>query len=118
VKGLSFAEGPRGNATFLHKRSGEGRRILGPANANRVISTDFKGAGHSIAPCIVDKSRSSDAEVLQWHFDKISEYGFGGWWIWSYKDCEKEATGLRRLNGTWKEDLVRVVRKRSTRRMR
>lgn len=118
MKNSSLPEGPGGDATLLDKRSGKGRRIIGPENANCIISTDFKGAGHNITPCIVDKSPLSDAQVLQWHFDKVSEYGFGGWWIWSYKDCEKETTGLRRLNGTWKKDLVRVVRKRSTRRMR
>ena len=59
-------------------------RILGPENAHRLISTDFKGTGHRIDPCIVDKSALSDVDVLRWHFDKITEYGMGGWWIWAY----------------------------------
>ena len=87
--------------------------ILGPGNAGRIISTDFKAAGHQIAPCIVDKSRLSDADVLRWHFGKVTEYGFGGWWIWSYQDSPQEATGLRDLQGRWKPDLVRVVRERT-----
>jgi hypothetical protein len=88
-------------------------RILGPGNAGRIISTDFKGAGHDLGSCIVDKSRLSDADALRWHFAKVTEYGFGGWWIWSYQDSPQEATGLRDLQGRWKPDLVRVVRERT-----
>jgi hypothetical protein len=91
-------------------------RILGPENASRIISTDFKGAGHPAEPCIADKSALSDADVLRWHFDKITEYGFGGWWIWSYQDSAQEPTGLRDLEGRWKPDLVRAVRERTARR--
>jgi hypothetical protein len=88
-------------------------RILGRRNAGRIISTDFKGAGHDLASCVVDKSRLSDADVLRWHFAKVSEYGFGGWWIWSYQDSPQAATGLRDLEGRWKPDLVRAVRERT-----
>ena len=88
-------------------------RILGKGNAGQVISTDFKGAGHEIAPCIVDKSGLSDADVLRWHFAKVTEYGFGGWWIWSYHDSATDATGLRDLQGRWKPDLVRAIRERT-----
>lgn len=91
-------------------------RILGPENASRIISTDFKGAGHDTSGCIVDKSGLSDADVLRWHFAKISEYGFGGWWLWSYQDTERERTGLRDLEGHWKPDLVRAVRERTAER--
>jgi len=75
-----------------------------------------EGAGHPAEPCIADKSALSDADVLRWHFDKITEYSFGGWWIWSYQDSAQEATGLRDLQGRWKPDLVRVVRERTSRR--
>jgi len=88
-------------------------RILGPENAGRIISTDFKGAGHDIAPCIVDKSGLSDVDVLRWHFDKVTEYGLSGWWIWSYQDSPTEPTGLRDLQGHWKPDLVNAVRERT-----
>ena len=91
-------------------------RILGPRNANRIISTDFKGAGHDTTNCIVNKNGMSGADVLRWHFDKITEYGFGGWWMWSYQDAEKEPTGLRDLAGNWKPDLVREVRQRTRQR--
>ena len=88
-------------------------RIIGRENASRIISTDLKGAGHDLAACIVDKSRLSDADVLRWHFDKVTDYGLGGWWIWSYQDAPGEPTGLRDLRGRWKPDLVRVVRERT-----
>lgn len=88
-------------------------RILGPQNADRLISTDLKGAGHDLAACIVDKSRLSDADVLRWHFEKVTEYGLGGWWIWSYQDSEGELTGLRDLHGRWKPDLVQAVYERT-----
>ena len=88
-------------------------RILGPENAGRVISTDFKGAGHDLAGCIVDKRKLTGAEVLRWHFDKVTEYGFGGWWIWSYRDTDAEPTGLRDVQGKWKPDLVGAVRERT-----
>ncbi len=89
-------------------------RILGRENASRIISTDFKGAGHEIAPSIVDKSHLSDADVLRWHFAKVSEHGFGGWWIWSYQDSPQLATGLRDQKGRWKPELVSVVRERTS----
>jgi len=88
-------------------------RLLGPDSAGRIISTDLKGAGHAIEPCIVDKRGLSGAEVLEWHFGKVSEYGFAGWWIWSYQDSADAATGLRDLQGHWKPELVRVVRART-----
>ncbi|NPV46599.1 MAG: hypothetical protein HPY69_06560 [Armatimonadetes bacterium] len=86
--------------------------ILGRESAGRIISTDFKGAGHSTADTIVDKSGLSDADVLRWHFAKVDEYGFGGWWIWSYQDTPDNPTGLRDLSGRWKTELVKVLRER------
>lgn len=91
-------------------------RIIGPENARRIISTDFKGAGHSLADCIVTKRGLSDAEVIRWHFAKVTEYGFGGWWIWSYQDSPTEPTGLRDLRGRWKRELVETVRERTRQR--
>ncbi len=88
-------------------------RILGPENAHRIISTDFKGEGHTLTSCIVDKAGLPGAEVLQWHFGKVTEHGFGGWWVWSYQDGEREATGLRDRQGRWKPELVRAVRQQT-----
>jgi hypothetical protein len=90
-------------------------RILGPANAGRVISTDFKGEGHALTSCIVDKAGLSGAAVLQWHFGKVSEYGFAGWWVWGYQDGENDSTGLRDRQGRWKPALVRAIRERALR---
>lgn len=89
-------------------------RILGRENAPRILSTDFKGEGHAIAPCVADKTGLSGADILQWHFGKVSKYGFGGWWIWSYMDGDREPTGLRDRQGHWKPELVHAVRKRTT----
>lgn len=91
-------------------------RILGPENARRVLSTDFKGVGSDTSRCITDKSRLSDADVLRWHFAKVTEYGFGGWWIWAYQDAGKEATGIRDPQGRWKPALTRAIRERTARR--
>jgi hypothetical protein len=87
-------------------------RLLGPESAGRIISTDFKGAGHSTADTIVDKSALSDADVLRWHFAKVDEYGFGGWWLWSYQDTPTDPTGLRDQEGRWKPELVKALRER------
>jgi hypothetical protein len=43
-------------------------RLLGPGSAARIISTDFKGEGHTIAPCIADNTGMSGTAVLQWPF--------------------------------------------------
>jgi hypothetical protein len=85
-------------------------RILGPQSAGRIISTDFKGPGHRLESCIVDRTGLSDADVLRWHFAKVAEYGFGGWWIWSYQHATTEPTGLRDLRGQWLPDRVDAVR--------
>jgi hypothetical protein len=61
----------------------------------------------------VDRGRLTGAEILQWHFAKVSEYGFGGWWVWSYMDGDRDATGLRDRHGRWKPELVRAVRERT-----
>lgn len=88
--------------------------ILGKENAARIVSTDLKGPGHDheLVASIIGKDRGSGAEMLQWHFDKCKEYGFGGWWIWSYQDPAKPGsppTGLRDRDGQWKPDLLAVV---------
>ena len=82
----------------------------------RIISTDLKGAGHDLNACIVDKSGLSDADVLRWHFGKVTEYGFGGWWIWCYQDTEGQPTGLRDLEGRWKSELIDAIRERTRQR--
>ncbi len=87
-------------------------RILAEGNSAPIISTDFKGAGHSLEGTILDKSALSEAEVLRWHFAKGDEYGFAGWWMWAYQDTATDQTGLRRLDGEWKRDLTTVISKR------
>jgi len=85
-------------------------RILGPESAGRIISTDFKGPGHRLGECILDKSGLSEPEQLRWHFDKVAEYGLAGWWIWSYQHTSGEPTGLRDLEGHWLPDRVAAMR--------
>ena len=87
--------------------------ILGRENAGRIISTDFKGPGHDLSDTIVDARGMTGAEMLQWHFAKVNEYGLGGWWIWSYRDTATDRTGIRDAQGHWKEDLVNVIRQRT-----
>ncbi len=87
--------------------------ILGRQNAGRIVSTDFKGPGHDLSGAIVDTRGMTGAEMLQWHFAKVDEYGLGGWWIWSYRDTATSQTGIRDAQGRWKEDLVNVIRQRT-----
>jgi len=86
--------------------------ILSEGNSAPIISTDFKGAGHNLDDTILDKSALSDSDVLRWHFGKLDEYGFAGWWIWAYQDTSTDQTGLRELDGEWKSDLTSVLRER------
>ena len=89
--------------------------ILGRENAGRIISTDFKGPGHDLSDAIVDTRGMTGAEMLKWHFDKVDEYGLGGWWFWSYRDTATDRTGIRDVHGRWKESLVDVIRQRTAR---
>jgi hypothetical protein len=84
--------------------------IVGHENAGRIISTDFKGPGHDLSHAIVDASDLDGPARIRWNLDKVREYGFGGWWMWSYRDSATEQTGIRDVGGNWKEDLVEVVR--------
>lgn len=88
--------------------------ILGKENASRIISTDFKGPGHDqeLKDSIISGGGHSGRDMLEWHFKKCAEYGFAGWWIYSYQDQEvfNQLTGIRRLDGQWKEDLIEVVK--------
>lgn len=84
--------------------------ILGPENASRIISTDLKGPGHDdVRECIVSTEGRTGPEMLDWHFAKCAAYRFAGWWIWSYQDTPASHTGLRGLDGAWKEELVRCI---------
>lgn len=87
--------------------------ILGSESASRIISTDLKATGALGGPCIVDRSALTDADALRWHFAKVTEYGLGGWWVWSYQDSADEPTGLRDLSGLWRHDRVAVLRERT-----
>ena len=85
--------------------------ILGPADAGRILSTDFKGAGHEeeLRGTILAGQGGTGPEVLRWHLAKCREYGFAGWWMWAYQDTATSKTGLRRLDGGWKAELVREI---------
>ena len=84
--------------------------IVGRENAHRIISTDFKGPGHDLSQTIVDASDLSGPEKIRWNVAKVREYGFGGWWMWSYRDSANEQTGIRDIQGNWKEDLVKEIK--------
>jgi hypothetical protein len=86
--------------------------VLGRENAPRIISTDLKGPGHEdeIYACIIDAGAASNTDMLLWHFKKCGEYGFGGWWIWAYQDTPTSASGIRDIDGGWKQDLVRTIK--------
>jgi hypothetical protein len=88
--------------------------ILGKENASRVISTDFKGPGHDheLKESIISATGRSGPEMLGWQMQKCGEYGFAGWWIWSYQDQQGpgQQTGLRGLDGRWKADLLPAVK--------
>jgi len=88
--------------------------ILGPENAARVIVTDLKGPGHELErkESIIPAEGHTGSELLAWHFQKCAEYGFAGWWIYSYQDQDApdQRTGIRHLDGTWKRDLWPLMR--------
>lgn len=92
--------------------------ILGKENAARIISTDLKGPGHQqeLKASIIAAGKHSDADLLRWHFHKCAEYGFGGWWIFSYQDQDvfDLQTGIRYVDGRWKQDLLQVVREQAS----
>jgi hypothetical protein len=84
--------------------------ILGPENTGRILSTDFKGPGHEeeLADSIVSAGTHTGAERIQWNLEKCAEYGFAGWWIYSYQDQENfpQETGIRSAQGEWKRELL------------
>jgi len=89
--------------------------ILGPENATRLVSTDLKGPGHEQErrDSIILPDGKAGAELLSWHFQKNAEYGFAGWWVWSYQDTPTATTGIRDFAGNWKQDLVQVIKKQA-----
>lgn len=88
--------------------------LLGPENASRLIVTDLKGPGHEheMSDTILSVGKMSGRELLDWHMQKCTEYRLAGWWIYSYQDQESldQRTGIRNLDGTWKTDLLQLVR--------
>lgn len=86
--------------------------ILGRRNAGRILSTDLKAEGHGdeTQATILNRDGRSGADMLRWHLAKCREYGFAGWWIWAYQDTPASQTGIRRLDGTWKDELIRALR--------
>jgi len=90
--------------------------ILGEENASRIISTDLKwGEGHDfeIRVSTIDTADHSGKDMLDWHFEICSKYGFAGWWIWSYLDSPDHKTGIRDREGRWRNELLEVIRKYS-----
>lgn len=86
-------------------------KILGKENASRLLSTDFKSIGINLAQdSIITTGTHSEADRLAWNFAKCKEYGFAGWWIWSYQDSVSYKTGIRDIYGVWKTDLVQVIK--------
>ncbi|NLH98267.1 MAG: hypothetical protein GX446_02115 [Chthonomonadales bacterium] len=85
---------------------------LGRGNARRILSTDLKTEGHDAETrdTILRRDGRSGADMLRWHIARCREYGFAGWWIWAYQDTPTATTGIRRLDGTWKEEMMRVIR--------
>ncbi|MCA9437206.1 MAG: hypothetical protein KC978_15580 [Candidatus Omnitrophica bacterium] len=85
-------------------------KILGKENASRIISTDFKGPGHDqeLNDSIISSGTHSGSDMIQWNLEKCAEYGFAGWWVYSYQDQEvfEQRTGIRSLDGQWKTDLL------------
>jgi hypothetical protein len=92
-------------------------KILGVENAGRIISTDFKGEGHDdeTRGTILLREGRTGSEMLRWHVDKCREYGFAGWWMWNYQDSAASKMGLRRIDGSWKNDLLRETVRRDGR---
>ena len=78
-------------------------------------------AGHTPSPDPKTEFRGvffggrSGREILQWHFQKCTEYGFAGWWIFSYQDQEVSGlrTGIRSTDGRWKTDLLEIVKQQA-----
>ena len=91
--------------------------ILGKENAARIISTDFKGPGHEreLKDSIISAGGRSGGDILKWHFQKCAEYGFAGWWIFSYQDQEVFGlrSGIRSLDGRWKTDLLQAIKEQA-----
>ena len=79
-----------------------------------MISTDFKGLGHDqeLKESIISVGGHSGRDILEWHFQKCAEYGFAGWWIYSYQDQEifNQQTGIRCVDGQWKTDLLQAIK--------
>jgi len=89
--------------------------IIGPKNAHKIISTDFKGPGHDWETgTIIDKSGLTGPEMFQWNFKKVKEYNFAGWWWYAYRDSTDPygapaRWGIRDNSDNWREDLVKVI---------
>lgn len=85
--------------------------ILGGTQASRIVSTDLKGEGHEaeIRDTILKSEGRTGADLLRWRLAKCAEFGFAGWWMWAYQDTPSAKTGLRMLDGRWKDTLLREI---------
>ena len=85
--------------------------ILGHDNVHRIVSTDLKAEGHEteVADSIISNTQSGGVQALNWQLQLSRRYGFAGWWIWAYQDTPDSRSGIRRLDGSWKSELVKVM---------
>ncbi|MCX6358560.1 MAG: hypothetical protein NT029_02035 [Armatimonadetes bacterium] len=89
-------------------------RILGKGSARRLVSTDLKAVGHEdeLTGTILRPASRTGRDALAWHLAKVREYGMAGWWIWAYQDTPASASGVRRLDGAWKREIVELMQAR------
>jgi hypothetical protein len=85
--------------------------ILGRTDAHRILATDLKAEGHDeeTRDTILSRKGRTGADMMRWHVAQCRRYGFAGWWVWAYMDTPTSHTGLRRLDGSWKRDLLEAA---------
>jgi hypothetical protein len=84
--------------------------IIGRDQAHRIISTDFKARDVGLGDTIIDRTAMTDPDAVRWNLQKVDEYGFAGWWMWSYRDTPTLKTGIRDTEGNWYQEVVDVIR--------
>ncbi len=87
-------------------------KILGPGSAARLISTDLKSVGHNSERehTILSLPDVDEAAMLRWQLGACNRHGFAGWWIWAYQDTPESKSGIRKLSGDWKPEVVKIIR--------
>ncbi len=86
---------------------------LGRNNADRIFMTDLKSERHhaETPDTILKRDGRTGTDKLRRHLSKCREYGLAGWWAWACQDTRKSSTGIRRMDGTRKEELAAAIRK-------